>query len=301
MARRKLHRLDFRCLGRGRSRSATEAKTHENSGEAGALPPSGGGCRLVLPEHTSTRTSRQAGNGGNRGSRKSETRDRGTDERGAAVFVVVLAITLLTAIGVFALRNASLVEQAAGYDRQASQTLYLTEYAARSVAAEVGSGAGRTYIDKVATGTDTCYANKQLDANALDPNISYLPCYKLFYADIGQRVDKQFSNQKLLDQQSNAAPGSLGPQLDNSGVMKPMEGVFVVEMTDPAESTPTAGSALGGNNPANTFRDVQLTFTAFAQIRQFDPGGAWCSNESLSTSASVTSLRSHVTLRNVPR
>ncbi|MCC6903378.1 MAG: hypothetical protein IT377_30675 [Polyangiaceae bacterium] len=217
------------------------------------------------------------------------------------MFVVVLAITLLTAIGVFALRNASLVEQAAGYDRQASQTLYLTEYAARSVAAEVGSGAGRTYIDKVATGTDTCYANKQLDANALDPNISYLPCYKLFYADIGQRVDKQFSNQKLLDQQSNAAPGSLGPQLDNSGVMKPMEGVFVVEMTDPAESTPTAGSALGGNNPANTFRDVQLTFTAFAQIRQFDPGGAWCSNESLSTSASVTSLRSHVTLRNVPR
>lgn len=226
---------------------------------------------------------------------------RRSDERGAAVFVVVLAVTLLTAIGVFALRNASLVEQAAGYDRQASQPLYLSEYAARAVAAEVGSGAARTYIDKVATGTDTCYANDLLVGTDLDPNVSYLPCYKLFYTDVEQRVDKHFSNQKVLDAHDGVTAGSLGPKLP-AGVDS-TEGVFVVEMTDPAESTPTPGSAVGGNNPANTFRDVQVTFTAFAQIRQMDPnpGDPWCSNASLSTSASVTSLRSHVTLRNVPR
>lgn len=225
------------------------------------------------------------------------------DERGAAVFVVVLAITLLTAVGVFALRSASLVDQAAGYDRQASQTTYLAEFAGRAVAAEVGDGAARVYIDKVANGTDTCFANKLLNPNALDPNITYLPCYKLFYNEIGSRVDAHFSGNTVLSDQSTTGAGSLGPQLDATGAITPMEGVFVVEMTDPAESTPTPGSAVGSNNPANTFRDVQLTFTAFAQVRPFDvtPDDPWCAANSLSTSASVTSLRAHVTLRNVPR
>lgn len=224
-------------------------------------------------------------------------------EHGAAVFVVVLAITLLTAIGVFALRSASLVDQAAGYDRQASQTLYLSEYAGRAVAAEVGNGAARTYIDKVATGTDTCYVNKLLDPNALDPNITYLPCYKLFLNEINSRVNASFSGNTLISAQSTTGAGSLGPKLDVTGAITPMEGVFVVEMTDPAESTPTPGSAVGGNNPANTFRDVQLTFTAYAQVRPFDatPDDPWCASGSLSTSASVTSLRAHVTLKNVPR
>ena len=228
---------------------------------------------------------------------------RSPDERGAAVFVVVLAITLLTAIGVFAVRNASLVEQAAGYGRQASQTAYLTEYAARAVAAEVGDGGARTYIDKVATGTDECFANRQLNATALGAGITYLPCYKLFYTDIGKRVDAHFPLNLLLEQQKTNAVGSLGPKLDLAGAMTAMEGIFVVEMTDPAESTPTPGSAVGSNNPANTFRDVQLTFTAFAQIRPIgaNPAQPWCATQSLSTSASVTSLRSHVTLRNVPR
>jgi hypothetical protein len=224
-------------------------------------------------------------------------------ERGAAVFIVVLAVSLLTAIGVFALRSASLVDQAAGYNRQASQTFYLSEYAARAVSAEVGDGAARNYIDKVATGTDVCYVNKLLDPNALDPNATYLPCYKLFLNEIGARVDGHFSGNKLLSAQSTGAAGSLGPKLDLTGAIMPTEGVFVVEMTDPAESTPTPGSAVGGNNPANTFRDVQLTFTAYAQVRPLDalPDDPWCAANSLSTSASVTSLRAHVTLRNVPR
>ncbi|MFO0571650.1 MAG: hypothetical protein U0263_38840 [Polyangiaceae bacterium] len=224
-------------------------------------------------------------------------------ERGAAVFVVVLTITLLTAVGVFALRSASLVDQAAGYDRQASQTTYLTEYAARSVAAEIGNGAARVYVDKTASGTDDCQVNRLLDGNALDPTLEFLPCYKLYGNEIGNRVDANFSGNKLLDSQSTVAAGSLGPRLDVTGTITPMEGVFVVEMTDPSESVPTPGSAVGGNNPANTFRDVQVTFTAYGQVRPLDAlaDDPWCAANSLSSSASVTSLRAHVTLKNVPR
>jgi hypothetical protein len=225
-------------------------------------------------------------------------------ERGAAVFVVVMVITLLTAIGVFALRSASLVDQATGYDRQMAQTLALTEYAGRSVSAELGNGAARNYLDKVANGKDDCFVNKNLDPNALDPSITApLPCYKLFMSEIDQRVGANFSGAKVLVDQSATAAGSLGPQLDTTGILTPQEGVFVVEMSDPAESVPTAGSALGGNNPANTFRDVQLTLTAFGQVRPLDSGAGnpWCASGSRSTAASVSSLRAHVTLRNVPR
>ena len=183
-------------------------------------------------------------------------RRRRHGERGAAVFIVVLVVTLLTAIGVFALRSVSLVDVAAGYDRQASQTLYLSEYAGRAVAAEVGDGAGRIYVDKVAAGTDTnCLVNTKLDPTALDPLITApLPCYKLFINEIGSRVDKNFSGNKVLATQDTSFAGSLGPKLDVTGAIQPMEGVFVVEMTDPAETVPTPGSAQGGNNPANTFR-----------------------------------------------
>ena len=228
-----------------------------------------------------------------------------TSQRGAAVFVVVLVISLLTAIGVFALRSVSLVNLAAGYDRQASQTFYLSEYAGRAVAAEVGDGAGSIYVNKVATGADTnCLVNSKLDPTALDPLItSPLPCYKLFINEIGSRVDKNFSGNLVLAPQDATNAGSLGPRLDVTGAIQPMEGVFVVEMTDPAETVPNAGSAQGGNNPANSFKDVQLTFTAFAQVRPLDPNPTdpWCAANSLSTSASVTSLRAHVTLKNVPR
>src|SRR5688572_24601151 len=62
-------------------------------------------------------------------------------ERGAAVFIVVMAVVLLTGIGVFAVRTASMVDVAAGYDRQMTQTHHLSELAGRTVAAYTdGSG-----------------------------------------------------------------------------------------------------------------------------------------------------------------
>jgi hypothetical protein len=226
---------------------------------------------------------------------------RRRNERGAAVFIVVLVITLLTAIGVYALRNASLVDRAAGYDRVSSQTAYLSEYAARSATAELGNGTARTYLDKIAVGTDVCFVNQNLDPNALGVTAP-LPCYKLFISEIGQRVDANFAGHNVLDLQQPGAAGSLGPRIAYASIPT-LQGVFVVEMTDPAESVPTAGSTQGGNNPANAFRDVQVTLTAFSQVRPNDPNVAdpWCAANSRASTASVAQLRSHITLKNVPR
>ncbi len=65
-------------------------------------------------------------------------------ERGASVFIVLLVITLLTAIGIFSARSASLVDQAAGYDRQLVQTQYVPELAGRAVGAELGDGGAKS-------------------------------------------------------------------------------------------------------------------------------------------------------------
>jgi Tfp pilus assembly protein PilX len=55
-------------------------------------------------------------------------------QRGAAVFIVVMVLSLITAIGVFSMRSASLVDLASGYNRQSVQASFVAEYAARAAA-----------------------------------------------------------------------------------------------------------------------------------------------------------------------
>lgn len=51
-------------------------------------------------------------------------------ERGAAIFVVVLLVTMLLGIGIFASRSASLATATSGHERQMTQAQYMAEYGA---------------------------------------------------------------------------------------------------------------------------------------------------------------------------
>ena len=55
--------------------------------------------------------------------------DRQREQRGAAVFIVVLVIMMLTGLGIYAVRSSSLTNRAAGYGRQMTQTHYVADYA----------------------------------------------------------------------------------------------------------------------------------------------------------------------------
>lgn len=223
------------------------------------------------------------------------------------MFIVVLVVTLLTAIGIFAVRSTSLVSTAVGYHRQSTQTGLLTEYGGRAVTAELGDGAAKTYLDMVGQGSDTCESNNSLALADLDASLAGQnpACYKLYMSEIAQRV-QSLSSTNILDAPTSTNGGSLGPAFGLADQSITSNGVFVVEMIEPAESVPTAGSAQGGNNPANAFRDVSLTLTAYGQIRPYDAAASaandpWCGNNNISASASVSTLRAHVTLKNVPR
>jgi len=55
-----------------------------------------------------------------------------------AVFLVVLVLTMVTAIGIFSMRSASLVDLASGFNRQNIQATLIAEYGARSAATWLG-------------------------------------------------------------------------------------------------------------------------------------------------------------------
>ena len=196
---------------------------------------------------------------------------RRRQQRGAAVFVVVLAITLLTAIGVFAVHTALMVDQASGYVRLARQTQYLAEYGTLTSATELGTLAGKTYSDLIYQGTSRCRANGELAAGT--------PCYKFDRAFLNQRTTA-FGNQTIL---SAATPGSGVP--GSLGLNANLVGDFTVELTDPGPvGQPVAGAQAG----AGTF--IKVTSTSTAQIRS---NAVACTN-AVTTTLGQQSLRAHL-------
>ena len=172
-------------------------------------------------------------------------------ERGASVFIVLLVITLLTAIGIFSARSASLVDQAAGYDRQLVQTQYLTEFAGRAVSAELGDGAGKTYLDKVQQGTDTCETNQNV--LPLAPGTP-IPCYKLYISEIADRVNAKTGTTLIENQTVVVSGGSLGPKLGVAGLIHGLRGCL--RRRDDGALRNRAQPRLGGGEGSKAMRFV---------------------------------------------
>jgi Tfp pilus assembly protein PilX len=59
-------------------------------------------------------------------------------ERGMAVFLVVVVLTMTSAIGVFAMYSASLVDRATGFNRQNVQATAMVEFGLRGTATWIG-------------------------------------------------------------------------------------------------------------------------------------------------------------------
>ncbi len=84
-------------------------------------------------------------------------------ERGAALFIVVLVVTLLAAIGTFAVHVTSLGQLASGYSRRAASAFYLGEFAMNVVASNLADDP-RGHVQHATLGSDTCRATAALQA-----------------------------------------------------------------------------------------------------------------------------------------
>ncbi len=180
------------------------------------------------------------------------------DERGAAIFVVVLVLTMLTGIGVFAMRAASLAESASGYDRQNTQNHYVSEYGLFGAVAELSSGRRNIYYDRIMAGKEKCLATKGMTSTT-----GIFHCAPIETGEVQAAVTSNFSGRPLFEPATTSSgtvtPGSLGP----AG----LDGDFRVEMSDPGPvGMPVAGTQQGGQQ-GTSWRYQQVTLTSVGQVR----------------------------------
>ena len=172
-------------------------------------------------------------------------------ERGTTVVVVVLVTTLITAIGIFAARNISQVDQAVGYSRQAGQSNALAELGTSAALTQVGSNPDQ-YTD-MTKATLSCFANGPYTTSF---------CNKLDRAAL-EAGTALYSGETLLEP---AVPGisetgSFGPFANTTGVIQ-------VEMTDAHET----GQIIAGSN----LTTVDLTLTTMASVSPIVAGSEPC-------------------------
>jgi hypothetical protein len=190
-------------------------------------------------------------------------------ESGAAVFLVVMVLTIVSAIGVFSMRAASRADLATGYSRQSVQATRVSEYAARAAASYLATNPELASSTAYVTGC--AVALRTIDGDA--------PCMVLktnviadtLRASAPRTPDDGFTG--LLSLPSNPTQ---------------IQAEFVTEMTEPS----MANIRLSPGFTAGQFK--QVTFTTIARV--YPTSGTLtdvCSTAARGTVSQQT-LRAHV-------
>lgn len=191
-------------------------------------------------------------------------------ERGAAMFIVVMVVTVLAAVGVFAVRASSLAQLASGYVRQSTQNQHVSEYGLLAVVTEMNTLRKDVYRQAmISTPNPGCHATQNAQNDF---------CYKFYVPDIQVNVSgTPLFSSPTTDESGLLVPGSLGPL--------PTMPLFAVEMFDPGPAArPTPGSDVGGTSGAKT-RYEQVTVVSSGRVQ---PGSSLsCSDEAGRGAAAV--------------
>jgi hypothetical protein len=163
---------------------------------------------------------------------------RRSQSDGGVVFIVAMTLSVLAAVGMYALRAASTELKTSGYERQNAQTHYLTEYGVLAAAQEVNASKAQLYVGLM---SDT----RSLDSGCISlapaltvggvPSTATLTakaCRRMGAAEL-TRSWKNLSNTPVLSPTVGATPGSMGSA--------PINGDFFIELTDLGPTAPPAG------------------------------------------------------------
>jgi hypothetical protein len=203
-------------------------------------------------------------------------------ERGTTVLVVVMVTTLITAIGVFAVRNISQIDLAVGYSRQSAQT---------SAFAELGTSAAMAQM--IATGNG--YALSMGDRDEYDSNLpkysceangpyarsSSSTCYPL-NQDVLDSMTSNNNGETLVEPPVNGSEsGSFGPLANTTGIVK-------IELTEKRPTNTMISGFQAGENSAS-----DITLTTVAVVSPIASAGGPCGNSVAAVSVKKV-MRSHV-------
>ncbi len=178
-------------------------------------------------------------------------------ERGAAVMLVVLILTMLMGIGLFAARTAQLSVGASGYDRQMTQTHYITQYGMLAATSEL-SVRPSSYVALMAGDVPGFSQPDPTCQNGLfnPTNLPNYTCARIGFQDV----------QAILG--APLLPATPGTALGNGNI----EADWLVEMSNLAPvPKPVAGMS---QNPeaTNDLKFVVVTLTATGQVRPINAG-----------------------------
>jgi len=166
-------------------------------------------------------------------------------ERGATLFVVVLALTMLTGIGLYTVHSTTLIARASGNERQAMQTEYLAQLGTLATLSQF-STAPAVYVPYALRGADDCRMNQGLTTTSITPP----SCFELSNDQMTP------PGGALFETDSFSNPGAYLPDVT---------GHFLSETTDVA---PTLGPIAGMDAVSKgAFRLYQAKITTISQLQ----------------------------------
>lgn len=196
------------------------------------------------------------------------------NERGAALFVVVLVVTLLMGIAAYAARSAHLAVASSGYERQMTQSRYVAEYALMIAQSKLANGGGQSYVSAMRLPSkDACSGQTGM----LTPT-----CLKLFYSDIQGELGAQ--NLNVCEPSTATIPGSLGPARTECD--------FTIELTDKMAGMIPPGFAQSSTQTgASTLKFWYVTASVTGWVRL---SAANTNADTANGSASTQTLRGRI-------
>ncbi len=193
----------------------------------------------------------------------------------------MLVITTLSALGLFAVRSASLADLASGYGRQLVQTHYVADYAVLSLAADLG-------IDP-----NKHVQNMELGKGCLGITNQKKPtCARYSLDDLQKNLEKHDKTNKVLEPTAGTVPGSLGA--------KNVEGDMKIELTDRHPAWPPLEGNQVNEAPGGAMLTyVMVTVSAEGMVRPKQAtDGKW--DTATATAASIGLSRAHLIIGPVP-
>lgn len=198
---------------------------------------------------------------------------RRSSERGSVVFIVMMAIVLLTSLGVWVSYAAGLTARSAGHQREAAQSLYV---------AELGVLAGTGYLAQPGLAAAN-YQQALKDLAEGDPD----DCFS-----VPAGADRRFCKSIFMEEIETATVGDTGFNLLDfaaEGSLSPYaavtEGTFNLEISDPRPAD-VMGTSVG----SGLYQLV--TISAYATVRPMTAGANYCTNAGgANSAASLTGMR----------
>jgi hypothetical protein len=182
---------------------------------------------------------------------------------GGVIFIVALTMSVLAAVGMYALRASSLEIRTAGFERQATQTHYLSEYGILGATQAFGGTTAQLYLGMMMAPTSSALRDTSCSSLAAPFSVSGLTPSALSLA-CRRMGSNELSNAWGLPAGSMITPYGGTPTIPGSLGSATVQGDFFVELTDPGYVNPPAGYDLSLG-----FCFVELTTSATGITQPF--------------------------------